>query len=118
MLAAPCDNGRYPDQPPPSAAGAVSMSARLRINMTTPPEELIPTRRSLLKRLKNWEDQTSWKDFFDTYWKLIYAVAIKAGLSGVEAQDIVQETVVAVARQMRADRYDRTKSSWMPPSSA
>lgn len=35
-------------------------------------EDSIPTRKSLLGRLKDWEDQESWHVFFDTYWKLIY----------------------------------------------
>ena len=70
------------------------------------------TRSSLVRRLHDWRDDGGWQDFFDTYWKLIYAVAIKAGLSDVEAQDVVQETVVAVAKQMRADGYDRTKCSF------
>jgi hypothetical protein len=38
-------------------------------------KELIPTRQSLLGRLKDWADSESWRDFFDTYWKLIYGVA-------------------------------------------
>ena len=63
-------------------------------------EELIPTRHSLLRRMKNWEDQASWEEFFETYWKLIYGVAIKAGLREVEAQDVVQETVMTVAKNI------------------
>ena len=70
------------------------------------------TRSSLVKRLGNWNDHGGWQDFFDTYWKLIYAVAIKAGLSETEARDVVQETVVAVAKQMHDGGYDRTKSSF------
>ena len=70
------------------------------------------TRSSLVRRLRNWDDHGGWQEFFDTYWKLIYAVAIKAGLSDAEAHDVVQETVVAVAKQMRADGYDRTKGSF------
>lgn len=70
------------------------------------------TRSSLVQRLRNWEDQSGWQVFFDRYWKLIYAVALKAGLSDAEAQDLVQETVVAVAKQMRAGGYDRAKSSF------
>ncbi len=31
--------------------------------MKTEAEEFIPTRRSLLSRLKDWEDQQSWKSF-------------------------------------------------------
>jgi RNA polymerase sigma factor (sigma-70 family) len=78
--------------------------------------DLIPTRASLLSRLKNWEDQESWQDFFDTYWKLIYNLARKAGLTDAEAQDIVQETVISVARKIEGFRYDPAVCSfktWM-----
>jgi len=69
-------------------------------------DDFIPTRHSLLSRLKDWGDQESWRDFFDTYWKLIYGVAIKAGLSGVEAQEVVQETVIAVAKKIPEFKTD------------
>jgi RNA polymerase sigma-70 factor (ECF subfamily) len=65
-----------------------------------------------LRRLRNWDDHGGWQEFFDTYWKLIYAVAIKAGLSDAEAHDVVQETVVAVAKQMREQGFDRQRSSF------
>ena len=38
------------------------------------------TRKSLIARLDNWEDQRTWDEFYQTYWRLIYSVAIKAGL--------------------------------------
>jgi RNA polymerase sigma factor (sigma-70 family) len=72
----------------------------------------IPTRRSLLSRLKNWDDAESWRDFFDTYWRLIYSVAIKAGLNDAEAQDVVQETVLSVARRMPNFKYDPAVGSF------
>jgi len=78
--------------------------------------ELIPTRRSLLDRLKQWNDQESWKVFFDTYWKLIYGAAIKAGLNDAEAQDVVQETVMAVLKSMPTFEYetkDGSFKSWL-----
>jgi RNA polymerase sigma-70 factor (ECF subfamily) len=68
---------------------------------TDTPHELIPTRWSLIARLKNWDDQKSWREFFDTYWRLIYKVALKSGLAHEEAQDVVQETVMAVCRSMK-----------------
>ncbi len=68
--------------------------------------DLIPTRRSLLSRLREWDDQESWQDFFNTYWRLIYEVALKARLSETEAQEVVQETVISVAKQMPGFRYD------------
>jgi RNA polymerase sigma-70 factor (ECF subfamily) len=74
--------------------------------------ELIPTRRSLLSRLKDWNDQQSWRVFFDTYWSLIYHVALKAGLTEAEAQDVVQETIIAVSKQMPTFEYDAAKGSF------
>lgn len=63
-------------------------------------DDSIPTRASLLNRLKDWTDHESWSDFFETYWRLIYNVAMRAGLSDTEAQDVVQETFVSVAKLM------------------
>lgn len=69
-------------------------------------DELLPTRASLLIRLKNLEDNSSWEDFFNTYWKLIYGVSRKAGLMDCEAQDVVQETMASVARHLPNFQYD------------
>lgn len=69
-------------------------------------DDLIPTRASLIGRLRDWQDQASWQDFFDTYWKLIYGVGRKAGLNDTEAQDVVQETMVSVAKHMPKFKYD------------
>jgi RNA polymerase sigma-70 factor (ECF subfamily) len=69
-------------------------------------DELIPTRATLLQRLKNWQDQSSWQEFFDTYWKLIYDLSRQSGLNEVEAEDVVQETMIAVARHMPTFKYD------------
>ena len=84
--------------------------------MPEQPFDPIATRHSLLNRLKDWGDQTSWQDFFDTYWQLIYNVAVKAGLSDVEAQEVVQETVIAVARKIgefKADPAHGSFSAWL-----
>src|SRR5258708_25376155 len=70
--------------------------------------DLIPTRQSLLTRLKDWNDQEGWRDFFDTYWKLIYCFAIKKGLNDSEAQDVVQETVFSVLKNL--PNFDSHKS--------
>jgi RNA polymerase sigma-70 factor (ECF subfamily) len=69
-------------------------------------DKLIPTRTTLIQRLKNWQDQSSWQDFFDTYWKLIYGIALKGGLSESEAEDVVQETMISVAKHMPSFKYD------------
>ncbi len=78
-------------------------------------DELIPTRLSLLSRLKDWNDQEGWKVFFDTYWRLIYRTAVKAGLSDAEAQDVVQDTVLRVLKSMPEFKYDQKGSfkAWL-----
>jgi RNA polymerase sigma-70 factor (ECF subfamily) len=80
--------------------------------MQSQSDELIRTRTTLIKRLKDWRDQASWQDFFDTYWKLIYSVALKSGLTDTESQDVVQETMFSIAKQMPDFQYDRSLGSF------
>jgi RNA polymerase sigma factor (sigma-70 family) len=64
------------------------------------------TRRSLIGRLRNLDDRESWQAFFDAYWKLIYSVARKAGCTESEAEEVVQETIMAVAKYIQDFQYD------------
>lgn len=73
---------------------------------------LIPTRESLLSRLKDWEDSVSWREFFDLYWKLIYNTALKSGLTDSESQDVVQETLITVSKQIGGFRYNPKRGSF------
>jgi len=70
------------------------------------------TRRSLIARLHDWQDQRSWDEFYRTYWRLIYAVARQAGLRDDEAWDTVQETILTIAKQSRTGGYDPQKGSF------
>ncbi|MBK1832213.1 sigma-70 family RNA polymerase sigma factor [Verrucomicrobiaceae bacterium R5-34] len=70
------------------------------------------TRKSLIARLDNWEDQRTWDEFYKTYWKLIYAVGLKAGLRSDEAFDVVQETILSIAKQSKKNMYDPEKGSF------
>jgi len=74
--------------------------------MANTPPELIPTHESLLNKIKDPLDQSSWRRFFDTYRKLIYGVAVKGGLTSAEAEDVVQETMASVVKHMPAFKYD------------
>lgn len=67
---------------------------------------LLATRRSLVDHLADWGDRKNWQEFFDTYWKLIYSVARKSGLTDAEAQEVVQETVITVAKKIDKLKYD------------
>ncbi|MHC1764693.1 MAG: RNA polymerase sigma factor [Verrucomicrobiia bacterium] len=72
----------------------------------------LATRSSLVVRLKSWNDHKGWTTFFDTYWKLLYCVAVKAGLSDAEARDVVQETMIAVARNMQKGHFEHRHGSF------
>ena len=72
----------------------------------------LPTRRSLVNRLRDMEDESSWRSFFETYGRLLYNFARKSGLNDQEAQDVVQETVIAVARKMPEFQYDPARGSF------
>lgn len=64
------------------------------------------TRASLIERLRNVRDDASWFEFFKIYWRFIYARARQSGLSETEAQEVVQETLISVAKHMPTFRYD------------
>ncbi len=72
----------------------------------------LATHASLLERLKDLEDQDSWQQFYSTYRKLIFSFALKHGLSGVEAEEVVQETVITVARNLPEFRYEPHRCSF------
>src|SRR6266850_4337975 len=80
--------------------------------LNRPARDPFSTRYSLLSRLQDWNDQESWMDFFESYWRLIYSVAIKAGLTEEEAQDVIQETVLSVAKSIHKFKRDQSLGSF------
>jgi RNA polymerase sigma-70 factor (ECF subfamily) len=80
--------------------------------MSLTAELSLQTRKSLLSRLRDLEDKESWQIFFDLYWRLLYNVARRAGLDDLDAQDVVQDTVMAIAREIPQFRYDPARGSF------
>jgi RNA polymerase sigma-70 factor (ECF subfamily) len=74
--------------------------------MAKPKDDSYPTRPSLLQRLKSTEDHQSWQEFHDRYRRLIFGFALKAGLTEDEAEEVVQETMIAAAKNLPEFRYD------------
>ncbi len=73
--------------------------------MATDEPSSLKTRPSLLNRLKSGDDE-SWQDFYRIYGKLVRDFAIQAGLTKTEADEVVQETAIAMARHLPEYRYD------------
>jgi RNA polymerase sigma-70 factor (ECF subfamily) len=74
--------------------------------MTPHRQSSIQTRPSLLNRLRAGDDAESWQEFYRVYGKLVRDFAIQAGLTDTEADEVVQETAIAVARHLPKFRYD------------
>jgi DNA-directed RNA polymerase specialized sigma24 family protein len=70
------------------------------------------TRRSLLTRLKDWNDRSGWQEFMDKYGRFIFGMARKSGFTVEEAEDIVQDVLVSVAKKMPEFRYQGEKGSF------
>ena len=74
--------------------------------MTPPHGSSLETRPSLLKRLQTGDDPQSWQEFYRIYGGLIRFFATKAGLTPDEAEEVVQETAIGVARRLPEFVYD------------
>jgi RNA polymerase sigma factor (sigma-70 family) len=70
------------------------------------------TRKSLVSRLRKQVDQDSWQAFFEIYSNLIFATAMRAGLSRTDAADVLQETVISVFKGIHHLNYDPEKGSF------
>src|SRR2546425_7283546 len=77
-----------------------------------PADDLIPPRASFLDRLKDLGDQPSWEEFHRTYQKLIDRAARRSGLNETEANEVVQDTLLAVAKKMPEFKYDPAVDSF------
>src|SRR5262245_52632224 len=76
------------------------------------PDRSLATRASLLRRLRDCQDQAGWQEFYDRYRDLIWRFALKAGCTETEADDVVQETVISVARKLPQFTYDPARCSF------
>lgn len=74
--------------------------------------EFLATRQSLVERLADWNDRKRWQQFFDSYWKVIHRAARQAGLTESEAQEVVQETLITVAKKIDRLKYDPALGSF------
>ena len=75
-------------------------------------DDSLPTRASLLLRLQDLDDHSSWMEFFDRYRRFIFGIALRMGLSRQDAEEVVQDTVISVSRGLPSFSYNPTKGSF------
>ena len=76
----------------------------------------LETRSSLILRLPDARDIAAWDEFVGVYGPLVYRLARNRGLQPLDADDLVQEVLVAVARSIGPwlERPDRGRfRAWL-----
>ncbi len=63
------------------------------------------TRTKIRTRLEAQSVHPAGLEFFETYWTLIYSVCTRVGLSEAEAENLVHETVLAIADRSQEVDY-------------
>ncbi len=78
--------------------------------------ESAATRKSLLLKIRDFENAGAWEEFVRIYEPLVTRFVLWRGFSHQDAADISQEVMAAVARTIRNFEYDPKKGSfrgWM-----
>ena len=80
--------------------------------MATATAQTVPTRPSLLARIKDWRDDEGWREFCTNYRGLIHGFAIRRGLPESEVEDVVQDTFLSVAKSIQEFNYDPARCAF------
>ncbi len=70
------------------------------------------TRRSLLIRVRDTDDDAAWQEFVTIYAPLIHAYGMRRGLQDADAADVAQQVLQSIARAIPGFVYDQTKGSF------
>jgi RNA polymerase sigma factor (sigma-70 family) len=74
------------------------------------------TRRTLIERIRDQQDEASWSDFIDAYSRYIYVVVRGMGVPHHDAEDIVQAVLLSAWKGLPTFRYEPDRHrfrSWL-----
>jgi len=69
--------------------------------MTKAEPSSLLTRPSLLFRMRDWGDISSWDEFYRLYRRFIRGLALRAGLNHAESDDVVQDVLHNLAEKIK-----------------
>jgi RNA polymerase sigma factor (sigma-70 family) len=72
----------------------------------------VPTRPSLLVRLREPGEQEAWREFVEIYTPLVFGFCRGRGLSEADAADVTQDVLRAVAAALPRFEYDPQRSTF------
>jgi len=70
---------------------------------------MLPTRTSLLQRVRDQADEESWRDFVALYEPLLLSYVRKRGLTEIDARDVVQDVFILLLRVLPSFALDHTR---------
>ena len=70
------------------------------------------TRQTLIQRAKDPNDETAWQDFVEYYKDFIQMVIRQLGFKGSENDDLAQETLLAIWKNLPKFEYDQEKAKF------
>ena len=65
------------------------------------PPSTLRTRPTLLFRLRDWQDESSWTEFYRLYHNFIYGLARRSGLAHADAEEVTQDVFKRVAETIQ-----------------
>jgi len=76
------------------------------------PRSTLRTRATLLGRVRNSADSTSWNEFYRLYRRLIFGFARRAGLSDADAEEVTQDVFQRVSETIHKFDPDPAKGKF------
>lgn len=67
------------------------------------------TDETLLDRVKEMDAHEAWKIFYQLYWRPIIQYGRKIGLDEIQAEDVLQDTMVTLMHVLPEFKYDRER---------
>ena len=82
--------------------------------MESPPPlpSTLRTRPSLLFRLRDWDNEASWTEFYRLYYQFIYGCARRSDLSHADAEEVTQDVFKRVAETVHEFEADPVRGSF------
>lgn len=77
-----------------------------------PPPSTLRTRPTLLFRLRDWNDEASWTEFYRLYYQFVYGCTRRAGLSHADAEEVTQDVFKRVAETVHEFEADPARGSF------
>jgi len=77
-----------------------------------PPPSTLRTRPTLLFRLRDWNDEASWTEFYRLYYQFVYGCARRTGLSHADAEEVTQDVFKRVAETVHEFEADPARGSF------